>query len=49
MKVLLLNAEVVKFNFDAQIESKKAAFWTSVDVIDEHTVRINLTQYTILS
>jgi peptide/nickel transport system substrate-binding protein len=39
------NAEAVKFNYDAQIENKKARYWSSVEVLDEYTVRVNLTEW----
>ena len=41
------NAQVVKFNLDATKAAKKAGtdIWASVDVIDDYTVRLNLSQY----
>jgi peptide/nickel transport system substrate-binding protein len=39
------NAEAVKFNYDAQIENGKAPFWSSVDVVDDYTVKVNLTEW----
>jgi ABC-type transport system substrate-binding protein len=42
------NADVVKWNLDLQKAAKKSdvANWTSVDVVDPYTIRINLTIYT---
>jgi peptide/nickel transport system substrate-binding protein len=41
------NAKVVKFNLDAQKAAKVAGTqsWTSIDAIDDYTVRINLSAY----
>lgn len=41
------NAEAVKYNVDLQIAAKKAGFMqvTSVDVVDNYTVRFNLSQW----
>ena len=41
------NAEAAKWNLEQQIEGKvsAAADWTSVDVIDDYTIRINLKNY----
>jgi len=39
------NAAAVKFNFDPMIQAKKRADWASVDVIDDSTVRVNLTNW----
>jgi len=39
------NAAAVKWNLDKQIEAGKARDWESVDVIDDYTVRINITGY----
>lgn len=39
------NAEVCKWNLDLLIEAKKATDWTSVDIIDDYTIRINVSQY----
>ncbi len=39
------NADVAKFNMDAQIDSNKASNWKSVDIIDEYTIRVNLITY----
>lgn len=43
-----LNAEAVKFNLVAQMEAKRAGTgdWASVEVVDEHTVKINFKTYT---
>jgi peptide/nickel transport system substrate-binding protein len=42
------NAEAVKFNLDYMIPTQisSVATWKSVDVIDEYTVRVNLTEWT---
>jgi peptide/nickel transport system substrate-binding protein len=42
------NAQAVKFNFDFDITNKASAavYWKSVDVVDDYTVRINLSQFT---
>ncbi|MBW1913111.1 MAG: hypothetical protein JRI43_08145 [Deltaproteobacteria bacterium] len=37
-----LNAEVVKWNLDNMIEAKLKRSWTSVDIIDDYTVRVNI-------
>lgn len=41
------NAQAVKFNLDAYITAKSsaAATWTSIDVVDNYTVRINIKEY----
>jgi len=41
------NAEAAKWNLEATMAAKIAvsAMWTSVDIIDDYTVRINLSQY----
>ena len=41
------NAQAVKFNLDAYITAKSAtaATWSSIDVVDNYTVRVNLKQY----
>jgi peptide/nickel transport system substrate-binding protein len=41
----VLNADVVKFNFDSQIESFKTTVWKSVEVIDDLQVKVNITKY----
>jgi peptide/nickel transport system substrate-binding protein len=42
------NAAVCKWNLDLQMTYKKSdtKTWTSIDVIDDYTIRINLTEYT---
>ena len=39
------NAKVAKWNLDLQIEAKKTTNWTSVDIIDDYTIRINVVEY----
>jgi len=39
------NAEVAKWNLDLQIAAKKTTDWTSVDIIDNYTIRINVPSY----
>ncbi|HSW57483.1 MAG TPA: ABC transporter substrate-binding protein, partial [Dehalococcoidales bacterium] len=39
------NAAAVKWNYDRVIEARRAPNYTSVDVLGEHTIRINLTGY----
>jgi peptide/nickel transport system substrate-binding protein len=41
------NADVCKWNLDLQIKAKKpdVAAWTSIDVVDPYTLRINLSTY----
>jgi peptide/nickel transport system substrate-binding protein len=39
------NADVVKWNYDKEIEAKKALNWKSVEVVDPSTVRVNLVQW----
>jgi ABC-type transport system substrate-binding protein len=39
------NADAVKWNLDKEIEAERAPDWESVDVIDDYTVRINITGY----
>ena len=45
------NAEVAKWNLDSMIDAKMEPYWSSVDIIDEYTIRVNLTQWncTLLS
>jgi peptide/nickel transport system substrate-binding protein len=38
-------ASDVKWNFDSLIEAGRATDWESVDVIDDYTVRVNITGY----
>ena len=42
-----LNAEAVKFNLDAVMAAKQAPtkYWSSIDAVDNYTVRINLTKW----
>ena len=42
------NAQAVKWNFDAEIPTQKGSNinWESVDVLDDYTVRVNLSQWT---
>jgi ABC-type transport system substrate-binding protein len=40
------NAAVVKFMYDAQIASKKATNWKSVEIIDDYTVKVNIIKWT---
>lgn len=39
------NAQAVKWNYDNVIKAKRARDWTSVDVIDDYTVRVNIKAY----
>jgi peptide/nickel transport system substrate-binding protein len=39
------NAAVAKWNLDMQIEAKKTTEWTSIDIVDDYTIRINVAQY----
>jgi peptide/nickel transport system substrate-binding protein len=39
------NAAVCKWNLDMQIAAKKTVEWTSIDVVDDYTIRINVGQY----
>jgi peptide/nickel transport system substrate-binding protein len=39
------NAEVVKWNLGNWIDAKAQPFWKSVDIVDDYTVRVNLTQW----
>jgi peptide/nickel transport system substrate-binding protein len=39
------NAEAAKWNLDNTIASKQQPNWSSVDVIDDYTIRLNLTQW----
>ncbi len=41
----IFNAEVAKWNLDNQIAAKTQATWASVDIIDEYTIRLNLTNW----
>jgi peptide/nickel transport system substrate-binding protein len=46
-----LNAEVAKWCLDNAIEAGKGTYWKSVEIVDNYTVRINLSQWnhTVLS
>lgn len=39
------NAQAVKFNYDAQIENGKSPFWASVEVLDDYTVKVDVTAW----
>ena len=39
------NAAVAKWNMDLQIAAKKTQDWTSIDVVDDYTIRINVKAY----
>jgi peptide/nickel transport system substrate-binding protein len=39
------NAAVCKWNLDLMITAKKTTDWTSIDVIDDYTIRLNVPQY----
>jgi peptide/nickel transport system substrate-binding protein len=39
------NAEVAKWNLDNYITAKLEPTWSSVDILDEHTVRVNLSKW----
>lgn len=39
------NAEAVRFNLNKAIETKRIPLLASVEVLDEHTVKLNLTQW----
>ncbi|MBN1188379.1 MAG: ABC transporter substrate-binding protein [Dehalococcoidales bacterium] len=39
------NAEAVKFNYEAQLENKKTADWSTIEVIDDHTVKVNIAHW----
>ena len=40
-----LKADVVKWNFDLQMEAGKATNWVSVDVVDDYTIKITVKVY----
>jgi len=40
------NAAAVKFNFDALIAAKQEMYWASTEVIDDYTLKLNLTEWT---
>jgi len=39
------NAQVAKWNLDNSIAAKLQPYWTSVDVIDDYTIRINFSRW----
>ena len=39
------NASAAKWNLDNQIQAKKEPYWKSVDIIDDYTIRVNLTEW----
>ncbi len=39
------NAQAVKFNFDALIEAQMQPFWVSTEVIDDYTLKLNVTNF----
>jgi|WetSurMetagenome_2_1015567.scaffolds.fasta_scaffold27682_2 peptide/nickel transport system substrate-binding protein len=39
------NAAVAKWNMDLQIAAKNTTDWTSIEVVDDYTIRINVPQY----
>jgi peptide/nickel transport system substrate-binding protein len=39
------DAQAAKWNLDNQIQAKREPYWKSVDVIDNYTIRVNLTQW----
>lgn len=39
------NAEIVKWNLDNMITAHKEPNWSSVDIIDDNTVRVNFTEW----
>jgi peptide/nickel transport system substrate-binding protein len=45
------NAEVAKWNLDNMIKARIAQSWASVDILDDYSIRVNLTEWknTILS
>lgn len=38
-------AQAVKWNLDNQMAAKKAPYWTSVEIVDEYTIRINFSEW----
>jgi peptide/nickel transport system substrate-binding protein len=40
-----LDANAVKFNFDAAIENNRQFYWDSVEVLDDYTVKVNFKEY----
>lgn len=41
------NAEVAKWNLDKMVDAKQESNWTSVDIIDNYTVRVNFNQWAV--
>lgn len=39
------NAEVAQWNMNNSIAAMQAPYWTSVDIVDDYTVRVNLSQW----
>jgi peptide/nickel transport system substrate-binding protein len=39
------NAQAAKFNFDALIAAKRQPDWKSIEIIDDYTIRVNLTRW----
>ena len=39
------NAQAVKFNFDALIAAKQQPFWVSTEVVDDYTLKLNVTSF----
>jgi peptide/nickel transport system substrate-binding protein len=39
------NAEVAKWNLDNVIAAKTVPYWASVDILDNYTIKVNLTQW----
>jgi peptide/nickel transport system substrate-binding protein len=44
----VLNSQVAKWNLDNIITAKLSNFWASVDVVDDYTVKVNLTRWSNL-
>ncbi len=42
------NAQAVKFNFDAIIDAKMQPFWVSTEVVDDYTMKLNLSDWSNL-
>ena len=40
------NAEAAKWNLDNFIQAKMESSWASVDILDDYTIRVNITQWT---
>ena len=39
------NAEAAKWNLDNYIKAKMESIWASVDILDDYTIRVNITQW----